>query len=108
MQSVELGYRPENLLVMKATGVGTVQANNAFFGSVLSRVAALPGVVAVGATCATSTPPGDLSNSGSGSYFIDRMPEQRDRTIEPQASLNQAVCLSTEAGWSLDQCFRNQ
>ena len=84
LQSVELGFRPENVLVMKATGVGTMQENNAFFRNVISRVAALPGVVAVGAT---STPPGDLSNSGSGSYFIDRMPEQRDRTIEPQALL---------------------
>ena len=84
LQNVELGFRPENVLVMKATGAGTTQENNAFFGNVMSRVAALPGVVAAGAT---STPPGDLSNSGSGSYFIDRMPEQRDRTVEPQALL---------------------
>ena len=82
LQRVVLGFRPENVLVMKATGVGTAQENNAFFGSVLSRVAALPGVAAVGAT---STPPGDLSNSGSGPFFIDRIPAHRDRTIEPQA-----------------------
>ncbi len=49
-------------------------------GNLFSRVAALPGVVAVGAT---STPPGDLSLAGSGSYFIDRIPaaaQSRDGT----------------------------
>jgi predicted permease len=80
LHSVELGFQPSNVLVMKATGVRTTQENNAFFGEIFSRVAALPGVVAIGGT---STPPGDLSNAGSGTYYIDQMPEQRDRTIEP-------------------------
>jgi len=84
LHNVELGFQPANALVMRATGNRTTQENNAYFGEIFSRVAALPGVVAVGAT---STPPGDLSIAGSGYYFVDRIPERRDRTIEPQALL---------------------
>ena len=40
----------------------------------MDRVRALPGVMAVGAT---SIPPGDFSNAGTGSHFIDRIPEER-------------------------------
>ena len=82
LQHVSLGFQPSNVLVMKATGVRSVRDNNLFFTNVFSRIAALPEVVAVGAT---STPPGDLANAGSGSYFVDRVPAQRDRTTEPQA-----------------------
>jgi putative ABC transport system permease protein len=81
LHRVELGFQPANVLVMKATGVRSRQENNAFFGEILSRVLALPGVVNVGAT---STPPGDMSNAGTGSHFVDRMPEQRDRALEPE------------------------
>ena len=84
LHNVELGFQPENVLVAKATGVLTRPENNVFFSNVVSRIAALPGVIAVGAT---STPPGDLSNAGSGGYFVDRMPETRDRTKEPTAFL---------------------
>ena len=63
LHNVELGFQPANVLVMKATGVRSPPENNAFFERVLSRIAALPGVVAVGAT---SMPPGDLSNAGDG------------------------------------------
>jgi putative ABC transport system permease protein len=80
LHRVELGFQPANALVMKATGVRSRQDNNAFFGEIFSRIARLPGVVAIGAT---STPPGDLSNAGSGGHFVDRMPAQRDRTLEP-------------------------
>lgn len=82
VQNVELGYKPEHVLVAKATGVRRAAENNAFFRDLTSRLAALPGVLAVGAT---STPPGDVSFAGSGSYFIDRLPAQRDRTNEPQS-----------------------
>ncbi len=94
LQNVDLGFQPSNALMMKATGVRTREENNAFFAAIFSRIAALPGVVAVGAT---STPPGDLSNAGSGSYFIDRTPERRDRTIEPEAFLT-IVAPGTFAG----------
>jgi putative ABC transport system permease protein len=85
LHGVDLGYRPENALVMKATGVRSLQETNAFFREVMSRIAALPGVVAVGATM---VPPGDLTNSGNGAYFIDRVPETRDRTKDPFADFN--------------------
>lgn len=82
LHNADLGFQPENVLVMKATGVRSSGENNAFFREVISRIAALPGVVAVGAT---SIPPGDMTNSGDGAYFIDRRPEQRDRAREPTA-----------------------
>ena len=63
LRSVDLGFQPANVLVVKATGVLSMRENNTAFDSILSRIRALPGVVAVGAT---STPPGDLSNAGSG------------------------------------------
>jgi predicted permease len=82
LHRVDLGFQPENVLVMRATGVRTPAENNAFFGALLPRIAALPGVMAVGAT---SIPPGDLAYSGDGSYFIDRVPESRDRNLDPRA-----------------------
>ena len=84
LQNVDLGFLPANALVMKATGNRAAEENNAYFAEILSRIAALPGVVAVGAT---STPPGDLNNAGSGAHFIDRMPTVRDRTTEPSTLL---------------------
>jgi putative ABC transport system permease protein len=82
LQRVDLGFQPANVLVMKATGVRSLSENNAFFGRLLPRLAALPGVLAAGAT---SIPPGDLALSGDGAYHIDRVPEVRDRNLDPQA-----------------------
>src|SRR5688572_14837594 len=70
---------------MRASGVRASQVNTVFFREVMSRIAALPGVVAVGAAM---VPPGDLANSGSGTYFIDQPPETRDRAREPFAYFN--------------------
>jgi predicted permease len=82
LQQADLGFQPSNVLVMKATGVRSLPETNLFFGELMARLRVLPGVVAVGAT---SIPPTDLSNAGDGPYFIDRVPEQRDRTAEPVA-----------------------
>ena len=82
LHRVDLGFQPENVLVMRATGVRSTAENNMFFAGLLPRIEALPGVVAVGAT---SIPPGELSYSGDGSYFIDRVPEPRDRNLDPRA-----------------------
>jgi putative ABC transport system permease protein len=82
LHRADLGFQPANVLVMKATALRSLQENNDFFRETMSRISALPGVIAVGAS---SIPPGDLSNAGDGSYFIDRVPEKRDRTIEPSA-----------------------
>ena len=82
---VELGYRPENVLVMQATGVRPAPEGNAFFTEVLSRLHGFPGVVAAGAT---SIPPGNLSRSGSGVHYVDRRPETPDSTREPRTLFN--------------------
>ena len=81
LHRADLGFQPQNVLVIKATGVQARADNDAFFGQVITRIAALPGVAAVGAT---SIPPGDFSNAGTGSHFIDRIPPQRDRGREPE------------------------
>jgi predicted permease len=81
LQNVPLGFEPENVLGMKATGVRSIRENNAFFTDVMARLRSLPEVTAVGAMSAV---PGDLSNSGSGAIYADRMPETRDRATEPE------------------------
>jgi putative ABC transport system permease protein len=81
LHNTDLGFQQENVLVIRATGVRSAADNNTFFDRIMARIAALPGVVAVGAT---SIPPGDFSNAGTGSHFVDRIPEQRDRTREPE------------------------
>ena len=84
LHRTELGFQPANVLVAKATGVQSRAETNAFFERLLARIAALPGVVAAGAT---SVPPGDFSHAGTGSHFIDRIPEQREPGREPQTVL---------------------
>jgi putative ABC transport system permease protein len=79
LHAVELGYQPENVLVMQATRMRPLPEGNAFFVDMLSRVATLPGVVSAGAT---SVPPGDLTMSGSGTYYIDQLPARPDPTLE--------------------------
>ena len=74
-----LGFRPENVLVMRATvpaplGVAS-QVPSQFFKDVLSQIATLPGVLAAGATMA---PPGYVDSTGF--YFVDHMPAQPDPT----------------------------
>jgi len=76
---VTLGFRPENVLVMRATvpaplGVAS-QVPSQFFKDVLSQIATLPGVLAAGATMA---PPGYVDSTGF--YFVDHMPAQPDPT----------------------------
>lgn len=78
LHGVELGFRPANVLVMKATGP------RSFFDEALERIRDLPGAVAVGAT---STPPTELSNAGSGYHYADRLPEERDRSNAPSTWL---------------------
>jgi predicted permease len=74
LHRAELGYQPDNVLVARATGVRSRPDNDIYFAAFMDRVRELPGVVAVGAT---SIPPGDFSNAGTGSHFIDRIPEER-------------------------------
>lgn len=84
LQNVALGFRPENVLVMKATvPAPTAWEANRFFNAVLPRIAALTGVTAAGATMA---PPGHVESSGS--YFVDHVPEHPDWNSAPKLALN--------------------
>ena len=80
LHRADLGFQPANVLVIKATGVRARADNDVIFGQLMARLATLPGVAAVGAT---SIPPGDFSNAGTGRHYIDRLPEPRDREGAP-------------------------
>ncbi len=87
LQNVPLGFRPENVPVMRATvpgslAVATPRARQ-FFGDMLAQITRLPGVVAAGATMA---PPGYIDSGGG--YFIDRLPAQPDWTQAPAVALS--------------------
>jgi putative ABC transport system permease protein len=75
LHNVALGFRPENVLVMRATAPLPAEQMHAFFADLLKDVAAVPGVIAAGAT---SSPPGWVETRGS--YWIDRIPEKLDAT----------------------------
>ena len=87
LQTVALGFQPENVLVMRATVPGSLATATPrarqFFGDMLSQIARLPGVVAAGATMA---PPGSIDSSGG--YFIDRLPANPDWTHAPDVVLS--------------------
>jgi putative ABC transport system permease protein len=85
LQHVALGFRPENVLVMKATVPVPVQARAAtrFFQDLLPEIAHVPGVLSAGATMA---PPGHVESSGA--YFIDHLPTQPDWNAAPRLVLN--------------------
>jgi hypothetical protein len=77
LQSVALGFRPENVVVMRATVPGplaeSVLRARQFFKGTLAEIVGLPGVLAAGATMA---PPGNVESTGF--YFLDHMPAQPD------------------------------
>jgi putative ABC transport system permease protein len=85
LQNVQLGYRPEHVLVMRATVPVSSQAPMAarFFENLLPKIASVPGVQAAGATM---MPPGDIESSGG--YFIDHLPARPDWTSAPGAVLS--------------------
>jgi predicted permease len=77
LHNVPLGFRPENVLIMRATVPAPPNQATArtrqFFQEIQSRVARLPGVLAAGVTMA---PPGLVD--ATGVYFVDHKPEQMD------------------------------
>jgi len=80
LNNVALGFRPENVLVMRASlpGPATPVASQ-FFTDVLSQLGTVPGVSAAGATMA---PPGYVDSSGA--YMIDNLPSNPDWTSAPK------------------------
>ncbi len=81
LQNVNLGFRPENVLVMKATVPASTPAMaNGFFEDVLSRIAAVPGVLATGATM---LPPGHVGSMAP--YYFDRLPERQEPDADSAA-----------------------
>lgn len=73
LQNVSLGFQPEHVLVMEssvpASDLAGARRATRFYKDLLSDLAALPGVSAVGAT---RTPPGTPGSNGT--YFIDHLP----------------------------------
>jgi predicted permease len=87
LDNVALGFRPENVLVMRATvpnpsSVSFARARG-FFRDILSQISTLPGVIAEGATMA---PPGYVDSTGG--YIIDQLPAQPDWTRTPSVVLS--------------------
>jgi putative ABC transport system permease protein len=84
LHDVPVGYRPEKVLVMRATVPAPTQAQAAsFFKDLLPEIANVPGVVAAGATMA---PPGRIESSGG--YFIDHLAAQPDWHSAPPAAIS--------------------
>ena len=87
LHNVVLGFRPENVLVMRATMAGprdaALRRARQYFRDVLARAAALPGVLAAGATMA---PPGYVDSTAV--YFLDRVPPQHDWNRAPSVVLS--------------------
>ena len=82
LQSVALGFRPEQVLVMRATVPAPIMVASQFFQDVLAQVVALPGVIAAGATM---VPPGHVGSMGP--YYFDRLPDRRDPS-DPSAVIS--------------------
>src|SRR5215475_5666481 len=87
LNNVSLGFRPQNVLVMRATvpappSVGIARARQ-FFSDMLAQLAKTPGVVAAGATMA---PPGYVDSMGA--YLLDQLPAQPDWSRAPSAALS--------------------
>ncbi len=82
LQNVALGFRPENVLVMRATVTAPhpfgLAPTRQFFKDMLSRVSSIPGVLAAAATMA---PPGNVDSTGT--YMIGPLPANPDWTRAP-------------------------
>jgi predicted permease len=85
LQSVDLGFRPEKVLTMKATVPAPIPAARQFFEDMLPQIRALPGVLAVGATMAL---PGQIGSMATGPYFFGHLPPQRDWPAAPSAVIS--------------------
>jgi hypothetical protein len=82
LQNVALGFRPENVLVMRATVPAPLPTASLFFKDVLDQLVSLPGVTAAGATM---VPPGRVGSMGP--YYFDHLPPRRDPS-DPSAVIS--------------------
>jgi putative ABC transport system permease protein len=82
LHNVILGFRPENVLVMKTTMPAPTPAVRQFFRDILPQVSALPGVAAAGAINAL---PGHVQSMGP--YFVEHMPPKPDLISAPSAAI---------------------
>ena len=83
LHNVALGFRAENVLVMKTTVPAPLPVARQFFQDLLPQISALPGVLSAGATM---VPPGHVESMGP--YFFDRLPPQRDWISAPSAVIS--------------------
>ena len=87
LNNVALGFRPENVLVMRSTVPAPpserITRARQFYKDLLSQISTLPGVLAAGATMA---PPGYVDSTGA--YLIDQLPAQPDWTRAPSVVLS--------------------
>lgn len=84
LHKVALGFRPGNVLVMRATVPADGKpATSKFFQDLLPKIIRTPGVLSAGATMA---PPGHIESSGG--YFVDHMPAHPDWNSAPELALN--------------------
>jgi putative ABC transport system permease protein len=109
LHNVPLGFRPENVLIMRATvavpqTVGIARTRQ-FFKDILAEVTTLPGVLGAGATMA---PPGYVDSTGA--YLIDHLPAQPDWSRAPSVVLSivapgtfRALGIPLESGRDFDE-----
>jgi putative ABC transport system permease protein len=87
LHNVALGFRPERVLVMRATvpapGSVGIERTRQFFSDMLARVRTLPGALVAGATMA---PPGYVDSTGA--YLIGQLPAQPDWNRAPSVVLS--------------------
>lgn len=83
LHNVYLGFRPENVLVMKATVPAPKAVAMQFFKDTVSEIASLPGVTAAGAT---SVLPGHVFSMGP--YFFDYLPPQQEWATAPSTTID--------------------
>ena len=85
IENVNLGFHPEHVLVMESSvpssGIESAKRATRFYKSLLTDIAAMPGVSTVGAT--RSVPGTVLSNGG---YWLDHLPPLEQLSVTaPQA-----------------------
>jgi predicted permease len=92
--NAELGFKPEKILVastsVPSSTLADAQRATQFYKGLLTDVAALPGVSAVGATMA---PPGTIRSNGG--YYIDHVPPREKLGISSDQAVFSVVAPGT-------------